>query len=358
MPTIYTHSGHFHPDEVTGCAMLMLFNPEFDIVRTRDPEVLEKACPKNDFVLDVGKTFDPDSHRYDHHQLSFDETFDDKSTIPLSSAGLVWKYHGKDICLKIINQEFATGLGCNADAVADITVTKVYQRFVKYIDANDNGVIIDSSPVSYGCMISRFNSLFSDLTDDGLNLFNSSKNDRKDSAFRCAVDTAQTSILALIIDIMTKEISYLQEYVSLANAFAGRSHPEIMELDFKPNNISRFLNEVDAEQEVKFIVVPRIEDDKQLFQIYTVDYDHEKFNTYVPILDESDAIELFGDQIRFVHKNRFMAVVETKKAGVALASASLTNYLTYGNLPYRVKRLFKWGCRKAIAHVKVSLAMQ
>ena len=34
------------------------------VCRTRDPKVLEQC----DVVVDVGGVYDPDTHRYDHHQ--------------------------------------------------------------------------------------------------------------------------------------------------------------------------------------------------------------------------------------------------------------------------------------------------
>jgi len=63
---IGTHSGTFHCDEVLACFMLKQL-PEYEnaeIVRTRDPAVLG-TC---DIVVDVGAVYDPEKHRYDHHQ--------------------------------------------------------------------------------------------------------------------------------------------------------------------------------------------------------------------------------------------------------------------------------------------------
>uniref|UniRef100_A0A452U044 Uncharacterized protein n=1 Tax=Ursus maritimus TaxID=29073 RepID=A0A452U044_URSMA len=65
-PRIGTHSGTFHCDEALACALLRLL-PEYrdaEIVRTRDPEKLA-SC---DIVVDVGGEYDPQRHRYDHHQ--------------------------------------------------------------------------------------------------------------------------------------------------------------------------------------------------------------------------------------------------------------------------------------------------
>jgi uncharacterized UPF0160 family protein len=59
-----------------------------DIIRTRDPAELAKC----DILVDVGAVYDPSTHRYDHHQAGFTETFDDTHKIKLSSAGLIYKY--------------------------------------------------------------------------------------------------------------------------------------------------------------------------------------------------------------------------------------------------------------------------
>lgn len=77
-----THDGSFHADEVTACALLLLFN-QIDrdkIFRTRDAEKL-KNC---EFVCDVGGIFDAKVKRFDHHQSEYKGN--------LSSAGMIWEY--------------------------------------------------------------------------------------------------------------------------------------------------------------------------------------------------------------------------------------------------------------------------
>ncbi|KAF5938500.1 hypothetical protein HYC85_022759 [Camellia sinensis] len=84
-----THNGSFHCDEALGCFMIRLTNKfsAAEIVRTRDPQVLETL----DAVLDVGGVYDPSRDRYDHHQKGFDQVFGHGFTTKLSSAGLVYK---------------------------------------------------------------------------------------------------------------------------------------------------------------------------------------------------------------------------------------------------------------------------
>ncbi len=77
-----THSGTFHADEVTACALLLFFSliDKDKIVRTRDLGRLQ-TC---DFVCDVGGIYDPLHRRFDHHQAEYRGE--------LSSAGMILAY--------------------------------------------------------------------------------------------------------------------------------------------------------------------------------------------------------------------------------------------------------------------------
>ncbi|MBS0629426.1 MAG: MYG1 family protein [Verrucomicrobia bacterium] len=77
-----THDGTFHADEVSACALLLVFNlidPD-KIFRTRDPQKLAQC----EYVCDVGGVYDPKKKRFDHHQLEYGGE--------LSSAGMIWLY--------------------------------------------------------------------------------------------------------------------------------------------------------------------------------------------------------------------------------------------------------------------------
>ena len=72
------------------------------VVRTRNDDILN-LC---DLVVDVGSISDPKKFRFDHHMKEFNEVFDEKdeelNIIKLSSAGLVWKYLGKEILINVL----------------------------------------------------------------------------------------------------------------------------------------------------------------------------------------------------------------------------------------------------------------
>lgn len=77
-----THDGSFHADEVTACALLLLFGliDESKVIRTRHRELLE-GC---EYVCDVGGVYDPSKKLFDHHQADYQG--------PMSGAGMILLY--------------------------------------------------------------------------------------------------------------------------------------------------------------------------------------------------------------------------------------------------------------------------
>lgn len=131
-----THSGKFHCDEVLGMSMLRCL-PQYRsarILRSRDPAELSGAT----VVIDVGAEFDPSRHRYDHHQRGFTEVLDPSSRdeklrrTKLSSAGLVYKYFGREI--------LKSHFGVSDPALVETLFNQVYENFVESVDGIDNGI--------------------------------------------------------------------------------------------------------------------------------------------------------------------------------------------------------------------------
>lgn len=131
---IGTHDGNFHADEVLACYMLKCL-PEFSdalIVRTRNSRELE-TC---EVVVDVGGEYDPASHRYDHHQRGFSETFEHGMPVKLSSAGLVYKHFGKRVVSGML---FTRQLFLNEKEL-DAVYRRMYKYFLEGVDGIDNGI--------------------------------------------------------------------------------------------------------------------------------------------------------------------------------------------------------------------------
>lgn len=108
--TLATHWGPFHADDVLACSLIRTFvDPAAPVVRTRKPELLAQA----DVVFDVGGDFDPDTLRFDHHQVEYQG--------PLSSAGMVL--------------DWLEAAGHAPAAVA----ARLRAELVDWVDAVDNG---------------------------------------------------------------------------------------------------------------------------------------------------------------------------------------------------------------------------
>lgn len=122
---IVTHSGNFHTDDVFGVATLLFVYPDYEVVRSRDEQIISSA----DIVVDVGGVYDPSKLRFDHHQIGGALTRE--NTIPYASFGLVWKEYGEKVS--------------GSKEVAD----ELERDLVLAIDAIDNGVSV-SVPVFDG----------------------------------------------------------------------------------------------------------------------------------------------------------------------------------------------------------------
>ena len=142
---IGTHSGVFHADDVTSMMLLVNFLPEYknaEIVRTRDMNVLKDL----DLICDVGGEYDHARRRYDHHQQGFEETYDEKHSIKLSSSGLIFKHYGYELVKNTLAYLFETDpnmakykFELDAEELQKLK-DKLYDEFFLCLDAVDNGI--------------------------------------------------------------------------------------------------------------------------------------------------------------------------------------------------------------------------
>ena len=116
---IATHDGTFHADETTACAILSYLYPNCSIIRSRDPEELEKA----DLIIDVSNI--NDERHFDHHSKEFTDCRE--NGIKYATAGIIWEKYGLELpfspSAKIIE---------NSHKTIDVEV-------MQPVDLNDNG---------------------------------------------------------------------------------------------------------------------------------------------------------------------------------------------------------------------------
>jgi uncharacterized UPF0160 family protein len=124
-----THDGTFHADEVTACALLLIYNliDRDKIHRTRNTQDLETYA----FVCDVGGQYCLESKRFDHHQVSYQGE--------LSSAGMVWRYLKE---MQIVDEP---------------TYWFLHRSLISGVDAHDNGRgSLESGVCTFSQIISNF----------------------------------------------------------------------------------------------------------------------------------------------------------------------------------------------------------
>lgn len=145
---IATHNGPFHCDDVFAVAVLLKLYPDAEIVRTRDESVMDEC----DIVVDVGKIYDHEKGRYDHHQLG--RGGQRSNDVFYSGLGLVWKHYGLEWC-------------AGDERVRDY----IDESFVQYVDAEDNGQDVHTlndfqiSPVTVGDIVQLFKPNYGEVQD-------------------------------------------------------------------------------------------------------------------------------------------------------------------------------------------------
>ena len=154
---LITHDGSFHADDVFATATLSLMlekqNQPFEIIRTRDEEIIENG----NYIFDVGGIYNPEKNRFDHHQKG--GAGKRENGIEYSSFGLVWKKYGEEIC-------------------GSVNVAKIVEEHIVVpVDAIDNGISIYTSKISgvfpydISYIVSIFNLSFNDIESDPYNEF-------------------------------------------------------------------------------------------------------------------------------------------------------------------------------------------
>ena len=116
---VAVHDSKFHSDDVFSVAILSLYlNKPLKIFRTRDQKILSKM----DYVLDVGREYNPSKFKFDHHQEGWNEKRE--NGILYATCGLLWKEYGTKI----------TG--------SFELAQKIDEKIIQTIDAEDNGIEI------------------------------------------------------------------------------------------------------------------------------------------------------------------------------------------------------------------------
>ncbi|MEK7180208.1 MAG: MYG1 family protein [Patescibacteria group bacterium] len=291
MVTVVTHSGRFHADEVLALAVLRLVLKELNVLRTRDTNTIEKA----DYVVDVGRIYNPEKNRFDHHQEGGAGARLDG--IPYASFGLVWKKFGATLC-------------GSKEAAAIIE-----KKIVEPVDANDNGVSLCDCPkdiIPY-----RFQEVIFSLSPT----WKESEHD---------IDVAFLDAVSISERVLLREIKKAQDSVE-GSKIVERMHEDasdkrilVMDTHYPYEEITQKL------PELLYVVYPDSQGNGWKVQAVPDDIKAYTSRKQFPLTwagkegEELAAISGVSDA-SFCHNARFLAVAKSKEGALKLAELALAS---------------------------------
>ena len=292
MLTVVTHSGRFHADEVLALAVLrLILKSDINVIRTRDERIIKKA----DYVVDIGRIYNPEKNHFDHHQEGGAGVRRDG--IPYASFGLVWKKFGENLC-------------GSKEAAAIIE-----KKIVEPVDANDNGVSLCDCPKDITPY--RFQDVIFSLSPT----WKESEHDL-DAAFLEAVSIAERVLLREIKkaqDSAEGSKIVLQMYTEVSD-----KRIIVMDTHYPYEEVTEKL------PELLFVIYPDSQGNG-----WKAEAVPNNIKTYTPRKkfpaiwagkegDELARISSVSDA-SFCHNARFLVVAKSKEGAIALAELALTS---------------------------------
>lgn len=271
-----THDGTFHADEVTACALLLLFGliDRDKIHRTRNLEELARY----EYVCDVGGFYKPEQKLFDHHQQDYQG--------PLSSAGMILLYLQQTGEISQKDHDF------------------FYNTLIYGVDALDNGQELCCKGVTtYSHVISNFTPISYEV--DGITL---------NEAFFQALEFAFGHLQR-----MYKRYEYIHSCrKTVEEAMSKRENFLMFEKSIPW--LETFFELGGAEHPAKFVIMPADQHWKLRGIPPTID---EKMKVRHPLpkewagLLERDLSKASGIKgAIFCHKGRFISVWDTREAAL------------------------------------------
>lgn len=298
------HDGSFHADDVMACAIVKEYavrnNKRLRITRTRD----ESSIAHADIVADVGNVYDPTTLRFDHHQPEGAGVR--TNGIPYASAGLVWKYFGKDLCDGDMHMYEAIDYGV-----------------MQSLDAADNGFTTIErregfpAPYFYGDALMAFRPAYNEPADMG-------------KQFLQAVAYART---ALVREIAIAR-GAAQANAKIVAAYQQQRGNDLLILDepFSREDINRafVLHTMPEPQLVVFPTGDEITGAITGWKLLTIRKGGDSFEPRLALpsawsgLRGTELQHVTGvEDAVFSHRGNFMAVTQTREGALKLAKLAL-----------------------------------
>lgn len=292
---IITHDGTFHLDEILAIAILQHIFADTEVLRTRDYALIADRLQTGAVlaVVDVYGRHDGEIF-FDHHQKGFNY----KLKVLCSSAGLIFDkfrtrlFHGKPSYL------------------AERLAVEVYEKYVMYVDALDNGIDVESFIVGDGRTRVAVRSLFSMVADCG--------------SFEEASALVKADFANFMRGLDQWAVKYEQVYECVRRMEAGEKILYTKGL----RNVGKIVCEVEKElgRDVKFVV----DAGEPNFYVYAVPECVDSFRCKEPLkaewrsLRDKELSAVSGiDGCVYVHATGFLGINETLEGAVEMCEKTL-----------------------------------
>jgi uncharacterized UPF0160 family protein len=289
--TIVAHSGRFHADDLFAAAMLMeLLDGKAQIIRTNDDAVIAKG----DYVIDIGRIYDPSKNHFDHHQGGVGAR---ENGVPYAASGLVWKHFGEKIA-------------GSAEAARTID-----ESFVQPIDIHDTG-FVGPKPIIEG--------VYPYQLDDVARAFDSTWIERE--AGRNTTD-AFLELLPFARKLLRREIAKAQAQIK-AKEFVLAAYDAAPDKRIIVSDRYLPLSALDEKKDVLFVVGPSSREGTWAVSTMRANKHEFKNRKDLPAAwagksgAEMAAVSGVPDAT-FCHLGRFLAIAKTKEGAIALAQKAL-----------------------------------
>ncbi|KAI5192686.1 hypothetical protein NEMIN01_2153 [Nematocida minor] len=321
---IITHDNAFHMDDVIACFMLRKIYPNSTIVRTRDSEIIKTG----DIVVDVGGVFDEENRRYDHHQKGFHETYSKSYNVKLSSAGLVYKYHGKEF-IKAIGIEFDDSLA------SELFISTLYNTYFVSVDANDNGIDISDSVKYNQRVLDDMVKSFVPYNLSPVYSFEEAESIRYE-AFLEAMEYMGSDLIRhcnkLAYDVSHNGKRLNEEYLALGEK--NDYYLVLTQGGVFSKDIIYYYNNL-YKKKIHMIISPRKTMKGNTYSIQSIPDQHQsKYKPLIPLCEEwrglrnEELRRVSGlADIEFVHATGFCGSAETLETAITMAEESIKEYL-------------------------------
>lgn len=297
MINIITHDNRFHASDVVAYTLINEIYPNNMLTRTSD----ENEIKQGEILISVGCQYDPANNKFDNHQYT-NEYFNPSCTVPMSSAGMVYKKYGKEYIMHILNIE----------SVSNNVFNKIYELCIKEIDSNDNGGRCHYKKSSDHIPNTNIYTIISNA-----NHVDTTNHEEQMTQFMRCVEWTRFTLETIIKDTYRKCSVFEEEYKYI------RSKLE--------ENVDQSFIVSDKELTSYFDVFKKCRDEIDMSNIHWIIYPKKTSWRVCKIFNHSKKLQTLyfikknltnKDDLEFVHRDRFTAGTKTLDSAIEIATLS------------------------------------